>query len=176
MVEISEGLSFKFLFFSIVLFIMGLFVLFGLDYSSKPIFVGIFGFIFCSTLAIILLLEKHGTVIDIDKKRIGRYTKHLAPMSVSWTNLEGCFEGTLYFEFIDQQMSSRGTSTNIRLRLHRLSFKINEREYDFHEYSKYKIAKEVINKLSEIHKIKIYNKYTETQKSAIRRRLLRRRQ
>jgi|GEM_PF-2419324 len=174
MIEVSEGYSFRFFIFSLFILIIGIVFLVFANFETKQGTIGIIAFSTSLFFSIIILLEKKGTIIDTDKKRIGRYTEHFTVKTISWTNLEGCEKAILRYEFIDQIMRSRASSTHFRLRLYQLTFIIDSKEIEFHEFPKYKRALEVISVLEKTLKIKTTDKYAEARKKAIQRRKSRR--
>lgn len=174
MIEVSEGYSFRFFIFSLFILIIGTVFLVSADFETKQGTIGIIAFSVSLFFAIIILLEKKGTIIDTNEKRIGRYTEHFTVKTIYWTNLEGCEKAILNYEFIDQVMRSRGTSSHLKLRLYQLTFIVNSKEIDFHEFPKYERATKVISLLDETLGIKTIDKYAEARKKAVQRRKSRR--
>ena len=158
--EIEEGYSFNYFFYSLGLFILG-----GLLLISK-VYIGIF----LVGAGIILLFNKTGTYIDSEKKRIGRYNSLFGNKTYKWTAVNNYQSALLTFEFINQKMNSRGTSTTSRTKIYTLYFKTENGKEPFHEYSNYNIAKKVLKEINEAFNFEIIDKFYEAQKSSVNKR------
>lgn len=162
--EIKEGYSFHFIFYSLAL------ILFGVILSYFHLIIGISIIL----LASLLLFDKGGTIFDISAKKIGRYHSLFGKKRYSWTSVVDLKKAELKFEFVSQKMNSKGTTSTIKTKTYPLILEGPINHIIFHEYTNYEHAKNILAILESEFNMTIKDSYAEVQKAALERRNSRR--
>jgi len=162
--KIEEGYTFNLFFYSLGL------LAFGLILAFLNIYIGLLVMV----IGILLFFDKTGTFIDSSNNRIGRYSSLFGWTTCKWTSIKSYHSAELGFEFINQKMNSRGTSTTVRTKTYALTLQGDKQKKLFHEYSNYEIAKKVLKALNDKFNFQTLDKYHDAQRAAFNRRANRR--
>ena len=128
-------------------------------------FIGIYYLIpgiLVAMLALLLFLIKSGLEIDTSKEEIRSYKSLFNIRFGKWIHLDDIQSATLKYTHEFQLMNSRGTSTNVRTITFDLVLKKEDlNEIKVHEFTEYKMARQVCNKLERILNMNINDEYLE---------------
>ena len=153
----KEGYSMGYIIHAAFLMIAAYFI--GIYYLIPGILVAI--------LALLLFFIKTGLEIDTSKNQIRSYKSLYNIRFGKWIHLNEIQSATLKYTHEFQLMNSRGTSTNVRTITFDLIL-INEKwnEIKIHEFTEYKMARQVCNKLEKMLNMNINDEYLEIRRKA----------
>lgn len=160
MIKVEEGYTFDLFFHALGLITFGILLSFLTIYVGSAIMI----------IGLLLCFNKTGTLVDPTNNRIGRYSSLFGWTTCKWTSITNYHTAELGFEFINQKMNSRGTSTTVRTKTYALTLLGDKQKKLFHEYSNYEIAKKVLKLLNDEFDFEIIDKYYAAQRAAFERK------
>lgn len=157
--DYNEGYSMGFVIHTAFIMIAAYFI--GVYYLIPGLLLAVF--------AILLFFIKSGFEIDGSKKQIRSYKSLFNIRFGQWINLNKITNVTLKYAREFQVMNSRGTSTNVRtITFDLILLDEKKDEIKVYEFTEYKMAKQVCNKLEEMLDVVIKDEYLEIRNKAIR--------
>ena len=155
--DYNEGYSMGYIIPAAFVIIVAYFI--GVYYLIPGILVGL--------SAILLFLIKSGLEIDTSKKQIRSYKSLFNIRIGKWIDLDKIQSATLKYTREFQVMNSRGTSTNVRtVTFDLILINENKDEIKTYEFTEYKMARQVCNKLEEMLDVVIKDEYLEIRNKA----------